>query len=161
MKPHLLKSFHWIVCYLPICFFVVLSGCDTPPDVEKPKSESIIGKKTQDIGEYDPNGDAEIADLQVDANSSPIGAASGAYKFAVGRTSEMAIQRALQLYNAQHGEYPKDHAEFMEKVVKANQIRLPVLPGKRRYQYDVENHKLVVVEAEAEAETEASAESPQ
>ena len=156
MKSQLLKSFYSIACCLPICFFVLLSGCEKPPVAEKPESESIIGKTTQDIGEYD--GDAEIADLQVDKNSSPVGAAAGTYKFALGKTSEFAIQKSLQLYNAQHGEYPKDHAEFMAKIVKANNIRLPVLPGKLRYQYDVENHKLVVVEAAVEAE-EAAAES--
>jgi len=137
-----------MACYPLICFFVLLSGCDVPPPAaEKPKQENIFGKTTQDIGEYDPDGDAEIADLQVDPNSSPLGAAAGAYKFAAGRTSELKIQQALQLYNALHGNYPKDHAEFMEGIVKANNIQLPVLPGKRRYQYDVKNHKLVVVEA--------------
>lgn len=156
MKLNSLKSRCTITSFPLICFFVVLAGCEKPPAAKKPKQESIIGKTTQDIGEYDPDGDAEIADLQVDENSSLLGAATGSYKFAVGRTSELAIQHALQLYNATHGNYPKDHAEFMEKIVKANNINLPVLPGKRRYQYDVENHKLVVVEAAAEANPEAS-----
>ena len=147
-------------CCAIACSALFCSGCEAPPASEAPnqesvKEESIIGKTTQDIGEYDPNGDAEIADLQVDADASPLGAAAGAYKFAAGRTSELKIQQALQLYNALHGDYPKDHAEFMEGIVKANNIQLPVLPGKRRYQYDVANHKLVVVEAAKKSETSA------
>lgn len=159
MNP-LLFRLRVIACYLLICFFVLFSGCENPPgaeQAEKPQQESIIGKTTQDIGEYDPDGGPQIADLQVDANSSPLGALSGSYKFATGRTSQLAIQHALQLYNAQHEKYPS-YAEFMDDIVKANNIRLPVLPGKLRYQYDVENHKLVVVEG-AEEDEEASAES--
>jgi hypothetical protein len=33
----------------------------------------------------------------------------------------------------------------MEKIVKANNIRLPVLPYKGRYEYDVEKHELMIV----------------
>ena len=39
----------------------------------------------------------------------------------------------------------------MEKIIKANRIELPVLPGSKKYQYDVENHKLVVIDATVEA----------
>jgi hypothetical protein len=45
---------------------------------------------------------------------------------------------------------PKDHEEFMTQIIKKNNIQLPVLPGGRQYQYDVENAELVVVEAEKE-----------
>ena len=38
----------------------------------------------------------------------------------------------------------------MEKIIKANQIQLPLLPGGKRYQYDEANHALVVVDAPAE-----------
>jgi len=155
MNPQFFRSC-FAIAVSPLIFgFLVLAGCEEPQTANKPKSESIIGKTTQDIGEYDPDGEAEIADLQVDPDSSPLGAATGAYKFAAGRTSELKIQHALQLYNALHGNYPKDHAQFMEDIVKANNIHLPVLPGKRRYQYDVQNHKLVVVEAQAETGTES------
>lgn len=46
-----------------------------------------------------------------------------------------------------HERYPKDHEEFMTQIIKANNINLPVLPGGRKYQYDVENHELVIIEA--------------
>jgi len=144
-----------LACYPIACCAIFLSGCDAPKAAEKPKQESIIGKTTQDIGEYDPNGDAEIADLQVDENASPLGALAGGYKFATARTAEFAVQRALQMYEIQHEKYPT-YDEFMEHIVKANNMQFPVLPGKRRYQYDAANHKLVIVEAAKE--TEASTE---
>ena len=45
------------------------------------------------------------------------------------------------------GHFPKDYDEFMTQIIKANNIQLPVLPGGKQYQYDVENHRLVVVDA--------------
>jgi hypothetical protein len=48
----------------------------------------------------------------------------------------------------------------MEKIIKANNIQLPVLPGNKIYQYDVENHKLVVVEAPAAPDAPAAPGAP-
>ncbi|MGE3316257.1 MAG: hypothetical protein AB7O26_14160, partial [Planctomycetaceae bacterium] len=55
------------------------------------------------------------------------------------------VQQALNLFHAEHERYPKDHAEFMEKIIKANNIQLPELPEGFKYKYDVENHKLEAV----------------
>ena len=125
-------------------------GCDKPAEPQAKKdNRGIFGKKTQEVGEFDPDGGAEVDDGKVNQQqlATPgIGALAG-YGPAVQQTSKLAIQQAVNLFNAANGRYPKDHAEFMEKIIKANNIRLPVLPGGRRYQYDVENHELVVVEA--------------
>ncbi len=129
---------------------LLTSGCLQSPEPtvqEKPK-EGIIGRTTNEIGEFDPKGTAKEVDLKVDENSNPLKAATGAYKYAAATTSILKIKQALQLYNAEFDRYPQDHAEFMELIVKPNQIELPVLPGGARYQYDVENHELKIVEAE-------------
>jgi hypothetical protein len=120
-------------------------GCADPNAAEKDQKQSIIGRKTQEIGEFDADGDAEIADQQVEVSANPL-AAAGAYGYAVGTISKQAVQRALQLFNAEHERYPKDHEEFMERIIKANNLQLPVLPGGDQYQYDVENHELVIIE---------------
>jgi hypothetical protein len=140
------QHFNLVGCGLLGLFSLLALGCVEPPPVAEKKT-GIIGKTTQDIGEYDPEGEAKIADLQVDANN-PLAAATGTYKYAAGTTSMLTIQHAMNLFNAEHDRYPKDHAEFMEVIIKKNNIQLPVMPGGRRYQYDVENHTLVVVEAE-------------
>jgi hypothetical protein len=135
-----------LIIVLASSWFV--SGCfqdPNPPVVEKPK-EGIIGKKTTDIGEFDPNQEKE-ADLSVDTSSPLHAMTAGAYKNAAGRIAQLGIMQAVNLFNAEHGRYPKDHEEFMEKIIKANSMELPVLPGKLRYQYDVENHELKIVEA--------------
>ncbi len=123
-------------------------GCSDPP---QKADTGIINKKTQDIGEFDADGDAKIADLQVKPSGNPF-AAAGAYGYAVSEISKLQIKQALGLFEAEHGRMPKDLEEFMTRIIKQNNIELPVLPGKRRYQYDVENHELVVVEAEKKTE---------
>lgn len=134
---------------------LLVLGCGRPtaekfPD-PKPNpnkaAENIIGKQTQEIEEFDPEGEDKAADLQVKPNSSPLTAIGGGATFAIAQAAKLKITQALNLFKAYEGRYPKDHDEFMTKVIKANQIQLPVLPGNRRYQYDVENHELVIVEA--------------
>jgi hypothetical protein len=122
---------------------VVLVGCAEPQAADT----GIINKTTQEIGEFDADGDDQIADMQVKTSASPL-AAMGAYGSTISQISKIQVQRALQLFEAINERFPKDHEEFMTEIIKKNKIELPVLPGKRRYQYDVENHELVVVEAE-------------
>lgn len=118
-------------------------GCLDP----EPADTGIINKKTQEIGEFDAQGDDKVADLQVKKSMNPY-ASAGAYGYAISEISKQTVQRALQFFQAEHGRFPKDHEEFMTQIIEKNNIQLPVLPGKRRYQYDVENHELVVVEAD-------------
>jgi hypothetical protein len=144
------------VCGWAIC----LLGCKDPNQANLDKAESptaetannndgtgIFGRTTQEISEYDPHGNATISDGQMKPAHplNPLGALK-AYGPTVEKTSKLLIQRAVDLFYAEHGRYPKDHQEFMDKVVHANQINLPELPGKAQYQYDVQKHELVVVQ---------------
>jgi hypothetical protein len=56
----------------------------------------------------------------------------------------LAVDQALKLYKATHGELPKSHEEFMEKVIKENQINLPELQEGDKYIYDPEKGELMV-----------------
>ena len=140
-------------CFLLISISLMIVGCGRPsaqkfPNKKKQDDEPIqkvIGEVTQEVGEFKP-GEAEVSDLAVKSNANPIQAYAGGARYAIAQTAKLGVTKALQLFNALEGRYPKDHQEFMEKVIKANGIQLPVLPGKRRYQYDVENHELVIVE---------------
>ena len=119
MNLRLAKFYCAIACSPLICFAVVLTGCDVPPPAaEKPKQESIIGKTTQDIGEYDPQGDAEIADLQVAADANPLEAAAGTYKFATGRMSEFGIDKALQFTTPSTGITPRTTIRLWSRLLR-------------------------------------------
>jgi hypothetical protein len=54
------------------------------------------------------------------------------------------IQHAMNLYEAEHGEKPKSHDEFMQKIIGFNQIQLPKLPDGDRYVYDPARGELMV-----------------
>jgi hypothetical protein len=59
---------------------------------------------------------------------------------------------AVKLYQAETGEYPKSHDEFMDKIIGANQIALPELDPGVEYIYDPADHKLKIWRpADAEA----------
>ncbi len=56
----------------------------------------------------------------------------------------LQVEQALNLYKASNGELPKSHEEFMEKIIKANQINLPELQEGDKYIYDPEQGQLMV-----------------
>ncbi len=57
---------------------------------------------------------------------------------------EIQVPHALQLYEATNGRKPATHEEFMEQIIKANQIELPELPAGQRYIYDSQTGELMV-----------------
>lgn len=57
----------------------------------------------------------------------------------------LAIEHALNLFNASEGRYPNSLDEFMTRIVRENNIKLPQLPQGQEFEYDVANHKLVIV----------------
>ncbi|MHB0955998.1 MAG: hypothetical protein ACYC6N_20915 [Pirellulaceae bacterium] len=57
---------------------------------------------------------------------------------------EIQVPHAMQLYEATHGKKPATHDEFMEQIIRANQIVLPELPAGQRYVYDPETGELMV-----------------
>jgi hypothetical protein len=135
---------------------ILLAGCldfssKTPADNQpaKPASEAsgqgIFGKTTQEIGEHDKNkANQAVSDQKIHATD-PITAPLSAYGPIMERIATTEITYAVKIFHAENERYPKDLDEFMEKIVKANNIRLPVLPYKGRYEYDVEKHELMIV----------------
>lgn len=146
------SCFGIVVAMMSVLFVAIslLSGC-SPQEKESAKKDpsGIFGKKTDEIGEFDPaaNRDVKVED-GTDVNI--VTGAVGAYGGAVRTIAKLKIQDALNKFYAFEGRYPKDHDEFMSKVIKANKIQLPVPPTTQEYQYDVENHELIVVMKEKE-----------
>lgn len=142
----------------PIIFLTLvlaLCGCMKSLEDQTKKSEnSIIGKTTQEVGKFDPNANNTVSDSKVKITDPVLGGLQ-AYGPMLEQIEKTHIKHAIDLFQAENDRYPKDYDEFMEKIIKANQIKLPVLPGRKKYQYDEENHKLVVIEAPAEANEEA------
>lgn len=133
----------------------VCAGCldsSKSQPANNPNDKGIFGKKTQDIGEFDKDKANQVRSDQSIHASDPITAPLSAYGPAMERISLIQITQAVDLFNASEGRYPKDHEEFMQRIIKENNIKLPVLPYKGKYMYDVEHHELVVVRTIEDAE---------
>ena len=57
------------------------------------------------------------------------------------------IKHDMQIYKAAEGNYPKNMDEFMEKIIKPANIKLPLLPAGRRYVYDPNSEDYLMIEA--------------
>lgn len=133
------KSFVGIVLML-------LVGCSKYIEDQTKKSpNSIIGKKTQDVGKFDPNAKQEVSDSKVRVSADPVTYPLQAYGPMVEQIMKTHVEHAIRLFEAEHGRYPKDYDEFMTEIIKKNNIQLPVLPNNMKYKYDEVNHKLEVV----------------
>lgn len=117
---------------------------------KKTEKSKVIGKKTQDIGEFDPNAGAKVSDSKINATD-PVTAPMSVLASSLERLPKLQIEDTLNKFNALEGRYPNSHDEFMTRIIKENNIQLPVLPGGKKYQYDVANHQLVVIEAPTDA----------
>ena len=119
----------------------LLLGC-----LEHQPSSPSKQKPTDKIGEFDPNAGDEVIKPEVTITN-PITAPLQAYQPMVQQLAALGIEHAVNLFNASEGRYPNSYDEFMTRIIKENNIRLPVLPPGLEYQYDVENHKLLVIRA--------------
>lgn len=115
-----------------------------PPKPEpKPAGNSVLGKKTQDIGKFDPNAVQDVSDQKINATD-PLTAGLSAYRPMMEKVSIVAIDQQILIFYVTENRYPT-YEEFMEKIIKANDIWLPVLPYGYKYMYDEPEHKLVSV----------------
>lgn len=96
------------------------------------------------IGEFDQKGGKEVVTLDAKVTD-PITGPLEILKKARVEIPMLAIEHALNLYNAAEGRFPQSHEEFMTQIIEANNIRLPTLPSELQYQYDVAGHRLVIV----------------
>ncbi len=130
------------------------SGCSPPASTksaEKKDSNGIIGNTTQEVGEFKPEDGAKVSDSSIDEDqlAVPLIGGMAAYGPLTEQVSKLAIQQRLNFFYASEGRYPKDHAEFMDRIICPDDpegVKLPALRVGREYQYDVENHELLVIE---------------
>jgi len=117
-----------------------LSGCrDTTPPAGPKKLPT-----TDKIGEFDPDAGKEVVTPRAEVTD-PITGPLEVLKTVRMKLPALQIEHAVNLFNASEGRYPQSHEEFMARIIQENQLRLPQLPDGLEYQYDVANHKLVII----------------
>ena len=137
---------------------VASAGCEEEPRnvgnqpaaAQPPKEEPgpIIGQRTQKIADAAPASEqaaAKVASTKITAKD-PITLQGNAYVAIIGRASQLQIEHAIDLFHGNNDRYPKDYAEFMAEIIKANNISLPRLPPYQEYGYDEKDHKLIILE---------------
>ena len=60
------------------------------------------------------------------------------------RLAFMQVDHALSLFRAENGRGPNSHEEFMERIVRTNQLQLPRLPDGETYYFDARSGELMV-----------------
>jgi hypothetical protein len=151
----------WLACLS----LVAAAGCEEPrhvggaaarpptaaaPAPEAPKEVThgeILGQRTQDIRQLTPEEQQKtnVAPSKITARD-PITLSGNAYVVAIGQISMGHIKHAMDLYQAENGRYPANYDEFMNEIIKKNNIALPVLPSYQEYFYDEQAHQLQVRE---------------
>ena len=161
--------------FMPGCEVPELEGVDAPSAMPAPRAaveqsaEPAPGWEKTELVDTEPPVTSEPR--EVTANDPTKGKRSrqaGGYLGAVGHARFYAehklifdsIKHALNLYWAPNGEYPQTHEEFMEKIIKFNQIELPELDEGVEYIYDPQDHTLKIHSPGAEAAAEDTADSP-
>lgn len=143
-----MRRIFWYWSLVLLCLF----GCE---DMTKKSPNSIIGKKTQDVGEYKPEAGAKVSQGNLPYDG-PVSGAMNVLANTMERVPKLQIQSAVEIFKANEDRYPNSHEEFMTRIIKENNIQLPVLPAGKKFQYDVANHELVVVEPPTEGEAPAT-----
>ena len=127
----------------------MVAGCGGRSEAPKDKAakrKPILGRKTQEIVDLQKR-KADFQEVKVKARASDgLTLNPGrAYGGVVSKAAKLKIQHAMRLFKAEHDRYPKDYDEFMARIIKANRIKLPVLPGGLEYAYDSDSHELKTV----------------
>jgi len=128
-----------LMCVLIGCGGGVIASKENP---KEPKANPLKPKPTQDIAEHKGENEVVIPDVEI---TNPITGALEAYEPMKQQIAQLGIEHAVNLFHALEGRYPKDHAEFMQRVIKENNIKLPTLGIGFKYEYDVANHELLIV----------------
>lgn len=118
-----------------------------PPAPDPARPREILNRTTGDIRDAAAEAKAGgVATPPKITARDPITLPGNAYVSIVGQNSILNIKHAVDLYQAETGEFPKTYAEFMEKIIQPNGIRLPTLPFYQEYGYDAPSHSLVILE---------------
>ena len=142
LTPHLLL----LISPMLVC----LAGCEMP-EVDQPVTTPVVEDSPPEEAEVTETEPAEPQEFTANdpkkgkssrSAGGYAGAVFGARFWAEHQMTINLIKKGLSLYNAEHGNYPKTHDEFMEKIIDDGQIQLPELDQGQEYIYDPEDHTL-------------------
>jgi hypothetical protein len=161
----------WVRLSFVACALAVAGCVDPPADPNSTSSatssapEAVTGgpiqtrktlnQKTQNVMRMEEAIAAGGVLAEKPENDGGLGVIAGAYRSSVAKLGNIAVQQAMQMYNAEHGQMPENYDEFMKWIIKPGQpdgIELAMLPYYQEYSYDEQSGQLVVMEFPAKKE---------
>jgi hypothetical protein len=133
---------------LPIFLaFALLSGCAEPSE-EKGYDTSAKTAAPALPSPDEPPSEITMTDFVAGQHMREEGGALSQTVVQIDNTKitsviEWQIPQALQLYQAGHGKFPKDHETFMREIVEANNLTLPELKPGYEYWFNSETGQLM------------------
>jgi hypothetical protein len=125
------------------------TAAGVPPVPAPPASEGgpILGKKTDDVrdAQQEVAAGAQKVEPRI-TGKDPITVTGSAYAAIIGRTEQLRIKQAIDIFKATNDRFPRDYDEFKKEILDGNGIRLTRLPPHQKYGYDAEKHELVILE---------------
>ena len=113
------------------------------------QTRKTINQKTQNVMRMEEALAAGGVLAEKPENDGGLGVIAGAYRSSVAKLGNIAVQQAMQFYQAEHDEMPANYDEFMKWIIKPGQpdgIELAMLPYYQEYSYDEASRQLVVIE---------------
>jgi hypothetical protein len=139
----MLYSYRFIVSSLALSLIAWGLGCAppaaSPPAAATPPAEVVAQQAVAGVGKQ---GQSLRDDTGVAKMIS--GPASVLFNTRQKAVLEIQIPHALNLFQATEGRFPKSHEEFMQSIVKANNLVLPELPAGAVYRFNTEKGQLWV-----------------
>lgn len=134
-------------CFAILCTGL-LAGCFDPPQPppEPPPAEpAAAAAPGPAVQPFDPAAGKTVVDPTrpiTDPITGPLAALQNARE----KIPQLAIEHAINLFHASEGRYPQSFDEFMSRIIQENRINLPKLPDGLAWEYDVPNHRLLIVQ---------------
>lgn len=128
-------------------------GCQPSVELPDEPSKPAASSESTTAGETETPMERVKADKPVnqDPGAGYLGGVASGYRHAREQIEDLPVKQAIQFFWASEGRYPKSHEEFMEKVIRANQMQLPAIEEGYRYEYNPEDHVLWKVPIEEES----------
>lgn len=130
----------------------------TKPQAEQPAADETPVATITEPREFTPQ-DGKKGKKSREAGGY-LGAVGSARFTSVNSMTINQYKHALNLYWGTNGYYPKTHDEFMEKIIKFNQIKLPDLDEGVKYIYDPEDHLLKIQSIQEQPPASPKGETP-
>ena len=136
--------------YTAILLTCLLAGCfdppQPPPQPQQEAAPAVDAAAQPLVQPFEPDAGKAIVDPTrpiTDPITGPLAALQNARE----KIPQLAIEHAINLFNASEGRYPASFEEFMTRIIRENNINLPKLPDGLAWEYDVPNHKLLIVQS--------------